>query len=203
MREVEAAATNHTGCRPSWPPPHERETREPGRAGDVHRLIPAWPTHPPTTWPISAGSMPTLDRRCTRPSRSMLCMPDSPPPRFPNGDRPPRRPRRHRDPLLLRTWCERYPPPRDGVHRRSSSVALYDPRHVVTAHHAQGPLQLQDLGGYPTADGGQTRWGRLYRSDSMHTILRPTCRCCATRGAHRHGLPFERRARRDRHRAAR
>jgi protein-tyrosine phosphatase len=34
----------------------------------------------------------------------------------------------------------------------------------------EGPCNFRDLGGYPTALGGQTRWGRLYRSDSMHTI---------------------------------
>jgi protein-tyrosine phosphatase len=34
----------------------------------------------------------------------------------------------------------------------------------------EGPCNFRDLGGYPTIDGGETRWGRLYRSDSMHTI---------------------------------
>jgi protein-tyrosine phosphatase len=34
----------------------------------------------------------------------------------------------------------------------------------------EGPCNFRDLGGYPTADGSETRWGRLYRSDSMHTI---------------------------------
>jgi protein-tyrosine phosphatase len=34
----------------------------------------------------------------------------------------------------------------------------------------EGPCNFRDLGGYPTADGRETRWGRLYRSDSMHTL---------------------------------
>ncbi|HXY91108.1 MAG TPA: tyrosine-protein phosphatase [Acidimicrobiia bacterium] len=34
----------------------------------------------------------------------------------------------------------------------------------------EGPVNFRDLGGYPTADGRRVRWGRLYRSDSLHTI---------------------------------
>ncbi len=34
----------------------------------------------------------------------------------------------------------------------------------------EGPCNFRDLGGYPTADGRETRWGRLYRSDSVHTL---------------------------------
>jgi protein-tyrosine phosphatase len=33
-----------------------------------------------------------------------------------------------------------------------------------------GPLNFRDLGGYPAADGRTTRWGRLYRSDSLHHL---------------------------------
>ena len=33
-----------------------------------------------------------------------------------------------------------------------------------------GPCNFRDLGGYSTVDGAMTRWGRLYRSDSMHTL---------------------------------
>ena len=34
----------------------------------------------------------------------------------------------------------------------------------------EGPINFRDLGGYPVAGGGHVRWGRLYRSDSLHTI---------------------------------
>ncbi len=33
-----------------------------------------------------------------------------------------------------------------------------------------GPCNFRDLGGYSTVDGHTTKWGRLYRSDSMHTL---------------------------------
>jgi protein-tyrosine phosphatase len=39
-------------------------------------------------------------------------------------------------------------------------------RHITL----EGPCNFRDLGGYRTADGRETRWGRLYRSDSMHTL---------------------------------
>jgi hypothetical protein len=31
-------------------------------------------------------------------------------------------------------------------------------------------FNFRDLGGYPTADGRQVRWGRLYRSDTLHRL---------------------------------
>jgi protein-tyrosine phosphatase len=34
----------------------------------------------------------------------------------------------------------------------------------------EGPINFRDLGGYPVDSGGRVRWGRLYRSDSLHTI---------------------------------
>jgi protein-tyrosine phosphatase len=34
----------------------------------------------------------------------------------------------------------------------------------------EGPVNFRDLGGYATGDGQRVRWGRLYRSDSLHTI---------------------------------
>jgi hypothetical protein len=34
----------------------------------------------------------------------------------------------------------------------------------------EGPVNFRDLGGYPVAGGRRVRWGRLYRSDSLHTI---------------------------------
>ena len=33
-----------------------------------------------------------------------------------------------------------------------------------------GPLNFRDLGGYTTADGRALRWGRLFRSDSLHHL---------------------------------
>jgi protein-tyrosine phosphatase len=33
-----------------------------------------------------------------------------------------------------------------------------------------GAYNFRDLGGYPTADGRITRWGRLYRSDTLHEL---------------------------------
>ncbi len=34
----------------------------------------------------------------------------------------------------------------------------------------EGPINFRDLGGYETTDGRRVRWGRLYRSDSLHTV---------------------------------
>jgi len=33
-----------------------------------------------------------------------------------------------------------------------------------------GAYNFRDLGGYPTVDGRFTRWGRLYRSDTLHEL---------------------------------
>jgi len=33
-----------------------------------------------------------------------------------------------------------------------------------------GASNFRDLGGYPTVDGRQTRWGRLFRSDTLHEL---------------------------------
>jgi protein-tyrosine phosphatase len=32
----------------------------------------------------------------------------------------------------------------------------------------EGVTNFRDLGGYATADGGRTRWGRVFRSDALH-----------------------------------
>lgn len=34
----------------------------------------------------------------------------------------------------------------------------------------EGGLNFRDMGGYPTTDGGTTRWGVLYRSDHLNTL---------------------------------
>ena len=36
-----------------------------------------------------------------------------------------------------------------------------------------GAYNFRDLGGYPTTDGGMTRWGRLFRSDTLHELTEP------------------------------
>jgi protein-tyrosine phosphatase len=41
-----------------------------------------------------------------------------------------------------------------------------DKRHIVL----NGVCNLRDLGGYPVADGGRIRWGRVLRSDSLHDL---------------------------------
>jgi protein tyrosine/serine phosphatase len=33
-----------------------------------------------------------------------------------------------------------------------------------------GPVNFRDLGGYPAAGGRSVRWGRVYRSDSLHRL---------------------------------
>jgi len=33
-----------------------------------------------------------------------------------------------------------------------------------------GCFDFRDLGGYPTVDGGRTRWWRLFRSDGLHRL---------------------------------
>lgn len=33
-----------------------------------------------------------------------------------------------------------------------------------------GALNFRDIGGYPALSGGQTRWGAVYRSDSLHFL---------------------------------
>ena len=33
-----------------------------------------------------------------------------------------------------------------------------------------GAFNFRDLGGYPAGDGRRTRWGRLFRSDTLHEL---------------------------------
>jgi protein-tyrosine phosphatase len=56
-----------------------------------------------------------------------------------------------------------------------SYVSLVAPgRPAVVAAERRVPFEgitnLRDLGGYPTAGGGTTRWGRVYRADSLHKL---------------------------------
>ncbi len=34
----------------------------------------------------------------------------------------------------------------------------------------EGVTNFRDLGGYPSTDGGRTRWGRVFRSDALHRL---------------------------------
>jgi protein-tyrosine phosphatase len=49
----------------------------------------------------------------------------------------------------------------------------------VTPHRfiaLNGAFNFRDLGGYATSDGRSTRWGRLYRSDSLHNLTQEDIR---------------------------
>ncbi|MEV5835104.1 tyrosine-protein phosphatase [Nocardia sp. NPDC052112] len=41
------------------------------------------------------------------------------------------------------------------------------PERVLALH---GATNFRDLGGYPTVDGGRTRWGMVFRSDAPHRL---------------------------------
>jgi protein-tyrosine phosphatase len=63
----------------------------------------------------------------------------------------------------------------DGPVPRRTYVSLVPPGRaaVVTAERRipfEGITNLRDLGGYPTADGGVTRWGRVFRADALHKL---------------------------------
>jgi len=54
-------------------------------------------------------------------------------------------------------------------------VHLFEPSQgfVVAAERRipmDGPSNFRDLGGYPTLDGGWTRWGQVFRSDGLHEL---------------------------------
>jgi protein-tyrosine phosphatase len=59
-----------------------------------------------------------------------------------------------------------------GTGRQYVSVT-YDGTRLVAAERRVrfvGTLNFRDLGGYPTASGGWTRWGLLYRSSNLHRL---------------------------------
>lgn len=63
----------------------------------------------------------------------------------------------------------------DGVdtHRAYISVAPAGEPAVVVAERRvpfAGISNLRDLGGYPTASGGTTRWGTVFRADALHKL---------------------------------
>ena len=47
---------------------------------------------------------------------------------------------------------------------------LPDVRHPRRLIALDGVHNFRDLGGYPTADGRTTRWGRLYRADGLFRL---------------------------------
>ena len=63
----------------------------------------------------------------------------------------------------------------DGPIPRRAYVSLVPPgRSAVVAAERRIPFEgitnLRDLGGYPTADGGLTKWGRVFRADALHKL---------------------------------
>jgi len=61
----------------------------------------------------------------------------------------------------------------DTTHRWYFNVAQQGgPGRIVAARHVSlaGPANFRDLGGYPTADGRQTKWGVFFRSDSLNSL---------------------------------
>ncbi len=58
-------------------------------------------------------------------------------------------------------------------------VAPTDPRRRLAL---TGTYNLRDVGGYPTQDGGRTRWGVLYRSDGLSELTLVDHEILADRG---------------------
>jgi protein-tyrosine phosphatase len=62
--------------------------------------------------------------------------------------------------------------PGPGNGRHFVSVAPQGGGGAVVAAERRVPFEgvtnFRDLGGYPTTDGGRTRWGRVFRSDALH-----------------------------------
>lgn len=49
----------------------------------------------------------------------------------------------------------------------TAEALLFNPqRHI----ELEGTQNIRDLGGYPTKDGKQTKWGKYYRADSLHKV---------------------------------
>jgi protein-tyrosine phosphatase len=63
----------------------------------------------------------------------------------------------------------------DGPTPQRAYVSLVSSgRSVVVASERRIPFEgitnLRDLGGYPTVDGGVTKWGRVFRADALHKL---------------------------------
>ena len=61
-------------------------------------------------------------------------------------------------PVPRRTYVSLVPPSRPAVVAAERRIPF------------QGITNLRDLGGYPTATGGVTRWGRVFRADALHKL---------------------------------
>lgn len=49
----------------------------------------------------------------------------------------------------------------------TTETLLFNPeRHI----ELEGAQNIRDLGGYPTKDGKQTKWGKYFRADSLHDV---------------------------------
>jgi len=59
-----------------------------------------------------------------------------------------------------------------GPGRQYVSVVLGETTMVVAERCVgfEGALNFRDIGGYPTTEGGQTRWGTVFRSNSLHRL---------------------------------
>jgi protein-tyrosine phosphatase len=55
-------------------------------------------------------------------------------------------------------------------------------RTISRIPELQGALTLRDMGGYPVADRGKTRWQRLYRSGTTHAMTDVDLEWLAARG---------------------
>src|SRR3954451_18769 len=51
--------------------------------------------------------------------------------------------------------------------RKRVRCALMERQRLVPL---EGARNFRDLGGYPTGDGGRTRWGLVFRSDALHRL---------------------------------
>ena len=61
-------------------------------------------------------------------------------------------------PTLRRAYVSLVPPGRPAVIAAERRIPF------------EGITNLRDLGGYPTAAGGTTRWGRVFRADALHKL---------------------------------
>ncbi len=49
-------------------------------------------------------------------------------------------------------------------------IVTWEAVEVIRLVPFAGGLNFRDIGGYPAGNAGQTRWGAVYRSDSLHFL---------------------------------
>lgn len=80
----------------------------------------------------------------------------------------------HEQPILAGATSEEARVQADLGGRRYVSVAPSAGGSAVVAAERRvslrGALNVRDLGGYPTADGRRTRWGKVFRADALHAL---------------------------------